>query len=147
MESLTHMTCGLKLDLSSNGWYKYLTKLLKNIAGVSYQIDAQAGMAYISGKVNAKKLLERIVKAGEKDAAVCWVRTGEEYTTPCYGNGYYNDQQRLLSCDPYNNYNYMGSYAPTTPPPLPPSYYPSYGHHNPMTHYYPQLPPPYTSYY
>lgn len=111
--------------------------------GVSYEIDAAAGMAYISGKVNAKKLLKRIVKAGKKDAEVCWVRTGDEYSTPCFGNGYYDDQQRL-SYDPYINYNYMGLYAATHH-----NYYSSYGHHNPMTtHYYPQLlPAPYTSYY
>lgn len=38
--------------------------------GVSYEIDAAAGMAYISGKVNAKKILKRIVKAGKKGAEV-----------------------------------------------------------------------------
>ncbi|VVA33024.1 PREDICTED: heavy metal-associated isoprenylated plant [Prunus dulcis] len=141
MESRSYMTCGLKVDTKSGGWHKCLTKMLKKIRGASYNVDAEAGMAYISGKVNPTKLLRRLVQAG-KEAEICWVRTGDQCNNyDGYGegniivnaNGYYDHHSyyRAGAVDPYMD-GYNGPYGQRS------SYYP-YGH------YYPQA-PPYTYY-
>ncbi|BBH02092.1 Leucine-rich repeat protein kinase family protein, partial [Prunus dulcis] len=94
-------TCGVKIDTNSDGWHKCLTKMLKKIQGASYNVDAEGGMAYVSGKVNPRKLIRRLVKAG-KEAELCWVRTGDEFTYGNgNGNGYYEDQRYY---DPSSNY-------------------------------------------
>ncbi|KAH0987334.1 hypothetical protein GBA52_014511 [Prunus armeniaca] len=72
MESRSYMTCGVKIDTNSDGWHKCLTKMLKKIQGASYNVDAEGGMAYVSGKVNPRKLIRRLVKAG-KEAELCWI--------------------------------------------------------------------------
>ncbi|XP_015902604.4 uncharacterized protein LOC107435493 [Ziziphus jujuba] len=111
-----------------------MTKVLKKIGGATYSIDAEEGIAYVSGKVDPQKLLRRLVNAG-KEAELCWVKTGgDQYT---YGNGYYEDPRHTSykGSDPYywdiahnqhGNYSYNPSMA---------HYYPhhgsySYPHHN-----------------
>lgn len=111
-------------------------RLCLNGLGASYNVDAEAGMAYISGKVNPTKLLRRLVQAG-KEAEICWVRTGDQCTNyDGYGegnivnaNGYYDHHSyyRAGAVDPYMD-GYNGPYGQRS------SYYP-YGH------YYPQAPP------
>ncbi|CAB4277942.1 unnamed protein product [Prunus armeniaca] len=150
MESRSYMTCGVKIDTNSDGWHKCLTKMLKKIQGASYNVDAEGGMAYVSGKVNPRKLIRRLVKAG-KEAELCWVRTGDEFT---YGNGngngsgYYEGQRYYdpsssnymgLTAGP-NYYNMNGNYGH--------GYYSSYSHHHghPMNNYYPQAPYSYNYY-
>ncbi|KAM1026512.1 hypothetical protein ACFX13_040139 [Malus domestica] len=137
MESRTYMTCGLKVDTKTGGWHKCLTKMLKKIQGASYNVDAEAGMAYISGKVDPRKLLRRLVKAG-KEAEICWVRTGDQCT---YYDGY-GGESNIRNGNGYydHSYNYMdgyynGHYGHSS------SYYP-HGHYGHSSSYYPQ-PTPY----
>lgn len=52
--------------------------ILNNHLGATYSIDAEEGMAYVSGIVDPQKLLMRLVSAG-KEAELCWVRTGSDH--------------------------------------------------------------------
>ncbi|XP_054817073.1 heavy metal-associated isoprenylated plant protein 32-like [Prosopis cineraria] len=75
--SSTNMTCGLKVDTRCKGWDRTMGKLLKKIKGVSYDLDAEEGMIYISGKVDPQKILSKITKHG-KHAELCWMKTGDQ---------------------------------------------------------------------
>ncbi|XP_028794048.1 uncharacterized protein LOC114749674 [Neltuma alba] len=59
-------------------------KILKKIKGVSYDLDAEEGMIYISGKVDPQKILRKITKHG-KHAELCWMKTGDERAHVPYG--------------------------------------------------------------
>ncbi|KAJ4829553.1 hypothetical protein Tsubulata_017163 [Turnera subulata] len=87
-EHYTHMSCALKVDTKTSGWFKTITKVLKKIAGLHYNIDAETGMAYISGRVDPNKILRKIAKAG-KHAELCWVQTGKQnFHRDPYWNGH-----------------------------------------------------------
>ncbi|KAF3453358.1 hypothetical protein FNV43_RR03798 [Rhamnella rubrinervis] len=135
------ITCGIRLDTQSSGWYKTMTKVMKDIQGATYSIDAEEGMAYVSGKVDPQKLLKRLVKAG-KEAELCWVTTGpDQYTN--YGNvgyhqhpyssgggsGYYEDPRHAPYRDPYYNWDAYNQHAYYN------SYEPSSFHYNPNASY------------
>lgn len=64
------------------------------LIGVSYSIDAEQGIAYISGKIDAGKLLKMLAKS-QKYAEVCWINSGNHNASnsriPFHGyNTYYN---------------------------------------------------------
>ncbi|KAF5727918.1 hypothetical protein HS088_TW21G00058 [Tripterygium wilfordii] len=92
------MTCGLKVDTQSPGWQKTITKVLTNIKGVSYTIDVEEGMAYVSGRVNPNTLLKKLAKAG-KHADLCWVEAGNQFSHGNTSNYYYEDNR---FSDPYH---------------------------------------------
>lgn len=110
---------------------------MDGLLGASYNVDAEAGMAYISGKVDPRKLLRRLVKAG-KEAEICWVRTGDQCT---YYDGY-GGEGNIQNGNGYydHSYNYMdgynGHYGQSS------SYYP-HGHYGHSSSYYPQATPYY----
>ncbi|KAK1575659.1 hypothetical protein Q3G72_007345 [Acer saccharum] len=86
MESPGYMSCALKID-TQTGWHKSLIKMLTNIDGVSYSIDAQQGIAYISGKVDPGKILTMLAKSG-KHAELCWIDSGQNPNRVPFSNGY-----------------------------------------------------------
>nr|POE92195.1 hypothetical protein CFP56_53908 [Quercus suber] len=113
------------------------------LKGVVYDIDAEDGMAYITGKVDPHKILKKLVKSG-KHAQLCWVEIGNQYTYSQDGSylhprgrePYYEDPYPYLSS--YRRDSYWDGYNG----PGYNSYYP----HQPMPHYYtPQV--PYNPYY
>ncbi|KAB2614094.1 hypothetical protein D8674_036410 [Pyrus ussuriensis x Pyrus communis] len=65
LESREGLTCEIKLDTRSSGWHKTMIKILISIRGVSYSIDAEAGMAYVAGTVDPNTLLTSFAKAGK----------------------------------------------------------------------------------
>ncbi|KAK3199912.1 hypothetical protein Dsin_023327 [Dipteronia sinensis] len=114
-------------------WYKSLSKVLRKIKGASYTINAEEGMAYITGRADPRKLL-RMLKS-DKYADICWVKTGNhiiygantgpgtmmEQPPPAaysWHNHYpppprhhmlpYDQQQRLSIAYPYNDYPQSG---------------------------------------
>lgn len=116
---------------------------LKFFLGVVYDIDAEEGMAYITGKVDPHKILKKLVKSG-KHAQLCWVEIGNQYTYSQDGSylhprgrePYYEDPYPYLSS--YRRDSYWDGYNG----PGYNSYYP----HQPMPHYYPPQ-VPYNPYY
>ncbi|KAF7805419.1 heavy metal-associated isoprenylated plant protein 32-like [Senna tora] len=112
-----HMTCGLKVDTRCKGWDRTMSKILGKIQGVSYDLDAEEGMIYISGKVEAQKIVRKIAKYG-KHAELCWIRTGDHNI---YANSHVADER--------------ASYMPYGPMPMPPYPYgrplPYHGGHYP----------------
>ncbi|KAM3729340.1 hypothetical protein ACB098_12G004000 [Castanea mollissima] len=143
MASSTQMCCALKVDTSSSGWHNTMVKVLKKISGVVYDIDAEEGMAYITGKADPHKILKKLVKSG-KHAQLCWVEIGNQYTYSQDGSylhprgrePYYEDPYPYLSS--YRRDSYWDGYNG----PGYNSYYP----HQPMPHYYPPQ-VPYNPYY
>ncbi|KAJ4851209.1 hypothetical protein Tsubulata_032758 [Turnera subulata] len=112
-----HMSCGMKVDTQTPGRYKNLTKLLKKINGVSYSIDAEAGMAYITGRVDSENLLKKLAKV-KKHAELCWVETGNQNSMHLQGNnGYHHQYYPAPPAYPVNNYYLQG-----------PQPYPYYGY-------------------
>ncbi|KAK3227902.1 hypothetical protein Dsin_007764 [Dipteronia sinensis] len=148
------LTCALKID-TQTGWHKSLIKLLTNINGVTYSIDAQQGVAYISGKVDPGKILKMLAKSG-KHAELCWIDSGQNpnrvpfnngyhgYPNNIYDNGYNNSPNYYNTTsygDPYYyNHNYMmHPELQYTPAPMSRATVPFY---EPEPKYFPQPPPP-----
>ncbi|KDO61548.1 hypothetical protein CISIN_1g038889mg, partial [Citrus sinensis] len=152
-------TCALRVDTQTSGWHKSLIKVLARIDGVTYSIDAQQGIAYISGKVEPGTLLKLLAKAG-KHAELCWVDSGNhnaknpnniimnnEVPSNGYGHGHYNDHHHQGYNYPYSQYGY---YFANDPPqrswhPYPqPELYPAAGapFYEPSPRYFPQPPAP-----
>ncbi|KAI9161977.1 hypothetical protein LWI28_022553 [Acer negundo] len=163
MDSPGYMSCALKID-TQTGWHKSLIKMLTNIDGVSYSIDAQQGIAYISGKVDPGKILTMLAKSG-KHAELCWIDSGQNPNRVPFSNGYghpnvhdnngYNNPYYTTTGygygygDPYYNHSYMmqpelHTSVPMTTAlihePLPPG--PSVPFYEPEPKYFPQPPPP-----
>ncbi|KAG4122777.1 hypothetical protein ERO13_D11G287832v2, partial [Gossypium hirsutum] len=108
---------GLRVDPQSPGWYENLTKILKLIKGATYTIDAEQGMALISGRANSKSILKKLKKSGSE---VAWIKTGKPDTYVSHGHGYYQTNPCLQY--PYQypqhpnyhyNTNYGDPYVPT----------------------------------
>ncbi|KAK4285468.1 hypothetical protein QN277_002162 [Acacia crassicarpa] len=129
----TNMTCGLKVDTKCKGWDRTMCKILKKIKGVSYDLDAEEGMIYISGKVDPQKILREITKHG-KHAELCWMKTGinERAHVPYGGLMPYGTGRPLPY---YGGPNQAYNHLPFRPPPPPP----------PLTHFmsHPSRFPPY----
>ncbi|XP_022157631.1 heavy metal-associated isoprenylated plant protein 33-like [Momordica charantia] len=129
MES--NMTCGLKIDTRSEGWHKKMTRMLREIKGVSYNIDVEGGMAYVSGRVDPSKLLAIIMDAG-KHVELCWVMAGNENNN----NLHYNfGTEPQPSVSPYRQGYYSNSYYPHNPYEPTPHYYPLPNSYHPYHHY------------
>ncbi|KAL5746642.1 hypothetical protein ACOSP7_027788 [Xanthoceras sorbifolium] len=150
MESPGYMTCALKIDTQTAGWHKSLIKMLTNIDGVTYSIDAQQGIAYISGKVDPGKILKMLAKSG-KHAELCWIDSGQNPNRVPFNNGYgypnshdngYNGLYYGTASygDPYNQHYLMQPSAPFYEPSAPVVTVPFY---EPEPKYFPQPPPPY----
>ncbi|KAE8075705.1 hypothetical protein FH972_014398 [Carpinus fangiana] len=54
----------LKIDTQSPRWHTKLTKILKNIRGISYRIDGQEGVAHVNGRIDPEYLLRKLEQAG-----------------------------------------------------------------------------------
>ncbi|KAJ7947572.1 putative Metal ion-binding protein [Quillaja saponaria] len=80
----SYMTCGLKVDTQSRGWDRTMNRILRKIKGASYDLDAEQGMMYVTGKVDPRRILRKLGKHG-RHARLCWVRTEDQY---CQGNNY-----------------------------------------------------------
>ncbi|KAJ1422026.1 putative metal ion-binding protein [Sesbania bispinosa] len=127
MTSNTNMTCALKVDTRGKGWYETTSKILGKIRGVSYNLDAEKGMIYISGKVDPHKILGMIAKHG-KEVDLCWMKTGDQYVTDN------NDYGRaLMSASAYPPYHRNRGFCP---PPPPMAYYQQYHRYPPHLPYY-----------
>ncbi|XP_040989073.1 heavy metal-associated isoprenylated plant protein 32-like [Juglans microcarpa x Juglans regia] len=107
MESSSYMTCALKVDTQTPGWHKAMIKVLGSIQGVSYNIDGQQGLAYVSGNIDPAILLKMLAKTG-KHAELFWVDSRRQHR---------NNQNPLVQGDvshyhDYGNRNYarMGYY-------------------------------------
>lgn len=90
-------------------------------SGASYTIDAEEGMAYITGRANPRKLLRKLQSG--KYANLCWVSAGNQIT---YGNAYHEGMQM------------QSPYAYNTRQLQPPGYWHDHHYDHPMLHYYPQ---------
>ncbi|XWS11291.1 hypothetical protein CRYUN_Cryun38cG0071500 [Craigia yunnanensis] len=110
-----YLTFGLRVNPQSPGWYESLTKVLKKIKGATYTIDAEQGMALVSGRANSKSILKKLRKSG---ADVAWIKTGKPNT---YGsNGYYERDSYLHYPYQYGqqpSYHYSSYYDPYVPNP------------------------------
>ncbi|KAL5548543.1 hypothetical protein UlMin_003774 [Ulmus minor] len=124
MESNPYMSCELEVNTKSKGWQKTITKLLENIKEVSYTIDAQAGIAYISGRIDPNDLLNKMAKAG-KHAKLVRIDAGYHL---------YGARSPLVNGNGYGNYPHNSYYE--LPPPPQPSQHISY---EPSA---PYMPPP-----
>ncbi|KAA3472553.1 SKI family transcriptional corepressor 2-like [Gossypium australe] len=119
--------CHPYVDPQSPGWYENLTKILKLIKGATYTIDAEQGMALISGRANSKSILKKLKKLGSE---VAWIKTGKQDTYGSHGHGYYQANPCLQY--PYQypqhpnyhyNTNYGDPYVPNPPHFEPYGYY------------------------
>ncbi|CAB4298153.1 unnamed protein product [Prunus armeniaca] len=71
-------TCCEKLDTSSSGWHKTMTEVLSKIKGVSYTIDAQAGIAHVSGTIDPDTLMKLLAQS-RKHAELLRVNSGYKH--------------------------------------------------------------------
>ncbi|KAG2678178.1 hypothetical protein I3760_12G131900 [Carya illinoinensis] len=78
MEPSSYMTCALKVDTQTPGWHKAMIKVLRSIQGVSYNIDGQQGLAYVSGSIDPAVLLKMLAKVG-KHAELFWVDSRRQH--------------------------------------------------------------------
>ncbi|TYH46446.1 hypothetical protein ES332_D11G335900v1 [Gossypium tomentosum] len=96
---------GLRVDPQSPGWYESLTKILKTIKGATYTIDAEQGMAFVSGRADSKSILKKLRKSGLE---VAWIKTGKPNIYSSHGHGYYQTNPYLQYpyqyCHPYGYY-------------------------------------------
>ncbi|PON94121.1 hypothetical protein TorRG33x02_101600 [Trema orientale] len=145
MDSTHYMRCKLKVDTKSRGWHKTLTRMLGGIKEVTYTIDAQKGIACVSGRINPNTLLLLLEKAG-KHAELLRVDSGY----PRYGarrsllhedsHGYYYSPLDYSYHEPMSHAPlHYSQYEPITPAPV------DYSYQEPITH--PVLPPYQPSYY
>ncbi|XP_010433456.1 PREDICTED: uncharacterized protein LOC104717565 [Camelina sativa] len=58
MDTSSHMSCVLKINMQTRGWEKSMHKLIRDIPDVTYMIDAAMGLAYVSGKINPEIILK-----------------------------------------------------------------------------------------
>ncbi|OMP04317.1 hypothetical protein COLO4_09771 [Corchorus olitorius] len=76
------MDCGSSpytVDTQTPGWEKTLGKVLEKIPGVTFSIDANHGLAHVSGYIDAVKTLKLLKKAG-KHAQVYSIDSGTKNT-------------------------------------------------------------------
>ncbi|XP_021287405.1 uncharacterized protein LOC110418910 [Herrania umbratica] len=108
-------TCGLRVNPQSPEWYKSLTKVLKKLKGATYTIDAEQGMALVSGRANSNSILKKLKKSGMD---VAWIKTGKPST---YGSsGCYESHPYLhhpYQYDQQPSYHYSSYYEPYGPDP------------------------------
>ncbi|OMO83662.1 hypothetical protein CCACVL1_11294 [Corchorus capsularis] len=130
--SETYLTCGIKVDPKSTDWCVSITKILKKLKGARYTIDAEQGMALVSGRANYKKFLKKLKKS---KSDVAWVNTGRmnSYGGGSHGGYYGSDpyQHQYAQWPVGYHYSTHYSYAPyaQNPPHFNPYSYWS-------THYY-----------
>ncbi|XP_017635875.1 uncharacterized protein LOC108477918 [Gossypium arboreum] len=115
-----YLSFGLRVDPQSPGWYENLTKILKLIKGATYTIDAEQGMALISGLANSKSILKKLKKSGLE---VAWIKTGKPDTYGSHGHGYYQTNPCLQYPNYHYNTNYGDPYFPNPPHFEPYGYY------------------------
>ncbi|KAB2006055.1 hypothetical protein ES319_D11G314500v1 [Gossypium barbadense] len=100
-----YLSFGLRVDPQSPGWYESLTKILKTIKGATYTIDAEQGMAFVSGRADSKSILKKLRKSGLE---VAWIKTGKPNIYSSHGHGYYQTNPYLQYpyqyCHPYGYY-------------------------------------------
>ncbi|WRX17482.1 hypothetical protein QQP08_009969 [Theobroma cacao] len=116
MDSPSSMTCVLKVDTHSRDCHKPLIDILKGLqelgnlsslllvlysSDVSYSIDAQQGLVYISGKVEPHKILRMLGNAG-KHVRLSHLQYGNQ--TPGRLENCCNNLSPRYS--PYRNINY-----------------------------------------
>ncbi|KAL4594453.1 hypothetical protein ACB092_12G022100 [Castanea dentata] len=144
------MSCTLKVDTQSPGWHTTLSKVLMNIKGLSYDIDAKEGVARVYGKVEPKMLLKKIQKAGKK-AELIEVHSEDPYA---YSDTMYGHNYESFNDYPYYNYgrpeptlyqshhypNYEPHYEPRYYEPM--AYYPHHRSYEPPAQLFPQPPSP-----
>ncbi|XP_022726006.1 uncharacterized protein LOC111282254 isoform X2 [Durio zibethinus] len=65
MDSPSSMTCVLKVNTQSRDWHNTLIGVWKGLQDFSCSIDAQQGLAYVSGKVEQHKILRMLGNAGK----------------------------------------------------------------------------------
>ncbi|MBA0730848.1 hypothetical protein Golax_022768, partial [Gossypium laxum] len=101
-----YLSFGLRVHPQSPGWYESLTKILKTIKGATYTIDAEQGMAFVSGRANSKSILKKLRKSGLE---VAWIKTGKPTIYSSHGHGYYQTNPYLQYpyqyCHPYGYYS------------------------------------------
>ncbi|KAE8677742.1 hypothetical protein F3Y22_tig00111502pilonHSYRG00015 [Hibiscus syriacus] len=95
-----YLSFGLRVNPQSPGWYESLTKILNLIKGATYTIDAEQGMALVSGRANSKSILKKLTKSGIE---VAWIKTGKPSTYGGHGHGH----------GPYLQYPYQYHHRPT----------------------------------
>ncbi|XVF03718.1 hypothetical protein REPUB_Repub05bG0017800 [Reevesia pubescens] len=78
-----------------------MTKVLKKIEGATYTIDAEQGMAVVSGRANPKSILKKLRNSGSD---VAWIKTGKPNT--------YGSSNRYYENDPYLQYPYQYGQQP-----------------------------------
>ncbi|KAK6785648.1 hypothetical protein RDI58_019103 [Solanum bulbocastanum] len=76
MQSNPFMTCILWVNNRISGWQKTVSKVFKNVYGITNFRMNGDGMIEVSGNVDPKLLLKRLSKAGKK-AELCWFQFGE----------------------------------------------------------------------
>lgn len=106
------------------------------VSGLSYSIDAERGIARVSGKIDPGQLLLMLKKAA-KHAKLLWVDSGNH----C---GYYTDNQYMNaygSMEPYIRDPYQSGYFHSEYYDYPP-YDPSYSYFEQLARHFPQAPPP-----
>ncbi|CAH2043056.1 unnamed protein product [Thlaspi arvense] len=100
----TRLTCGFKVNTSSTEWHKSMTKILKTIKGGGFALDADKGMAYVSGRADPNKLLKLMGSLKGRSAQMAFLQTcGHRHHHPhdpnLFHNSYFNVQSP--SCNSY----------------------------------------------
>ncbi|XP_010485334.1 PREDICTED: uncharacterized protein LOC104763689 [Camelina sativa] len=133
--SSTPMTCGFKVDTKSPAWYKSMTKILNKIKGGNFSLDADEGMAYVSGRGDPIELLKLVGSIKGKAAEMTFVKTG--------GYHHYDDHHHQYHNHQYPNLQYNSNFVYGQPIPQSyNSYWPSDANCYSQQHrpYYPQSP-------
>ncbi|GFS45131.1 hypothetical protein Acr_00g0094350 [Actinidia rufa] len=108
MESASEVGCVLKVNIQCEACQMKLLEILRSISGVySVTLDAEEGLAKISGEMDPNILLWALARNG-KHAELKWVSL--KSTTP--KKGYYNYNNGYHS-DSYNGYSYGHQINPT----------------------------------
>ncbi|AES71991.1 hypothetical protein MTR_3g084890 [Medicago truncatula] len=94
MESHRNMTCILRVDTQSSGWEKSITKVIKSIKDVSFNIDATHGIIRISGAIDPIKLLTEIKKAGKHAELIAADISGNNNGGSVVGHSHPNSNHR-----------------------------------------------------
>ncbi|PSR85392.1 Heavy metal-associated isoprenylated plant protein, partial [Actinidia chinensis var. chinensis] len=110
MESASEVGCVLKVNIQCDACQMKLLEVLRSISGnlrvYSVTLDAEEGLAKISGEMDPNILLWALARNG-KHAELKWVSL--KSTTP--KKGYYNYNNGYRS-DSYNGYSYGTSNQP-----------------------------------
>ncbi|XP_010448229.1 PREDICTED: uncharacterized protein LOC104730725 [Camelina sativa] len=104
MDTSSHMSCVLKINMQTSGWEKSMHKLIKDIPDVTYTIDAAMGLAYVSGKINPEIILK--IRKCKKHVQLIHIDYGHNLTPTTTG---YNQPQpptptSQAAAQPYMHY-------------------------------------------